>query len=325
MEPIFLRFFCLLFCLAVSSAAAEFRYWNLDGEERVVPQDLSVSDLLSSLDALKQGLKKGVRHRQKTGAEWGEGDALFQEFFGETKSAIERSIAGARLSRADSELTLLQMRRDLNAVEGSLDQLNREFSSLDQYARILPSGSRSRPVVQKEMADLQGKIQRAEEKLEGLYDLEETLNRFAEDVKRYHEKLAERLARSLGTNPEWEVSAEAEQALGKWFKKDPALAQTFQKTMVLGEGTTLFAASETALKLFLLAGDATGSVRRSLERIRAVPDAGWTEASRPLLEKLAKEYGVKNTAEVRLASAPNPNCDPGFDQLFRSKRSPELN
>ncbi len=316
----------LLSCWTLRPACAELRYWNLDGEERVIPKDLSVRELLKTVEALKRGLQRGIRNRKNPGVEWSEGSALFRDFFGETKLAIDASLAGGRLSGVDSGTTLFSVQRDLSSVEDSIGLLRAELVFLERYTDILPSESHDGRLTNREEIEiLQKRIERAEEKLEALYDLANTLAEFPADLKRYNERLLETLARNLGTDAEWQVSAQAEKAIEKCFQNDPAVAAAFQKAMVIGESTTLFASSEIALKLFLLAGDAAGKHLGPIERIRASPGAGWSAASRPLLAKLEREYGVKNTGGVLLSDPQKPDCGSLFDRLFRSKQSPELN
>lgn len=315
----------LLFC-APQSAQAEFRFWNLDGEEGVVSENPSVRDVLNTLRSLKRALKSAVRNRTKPGADWSDGKALFQEFFGETKLVIDGSLAGGRLSGGDSKITLMSVHWELAETEASLRRLKTELSFFEQYKKILPSANVSaRSDIQGTLQSLQSKIERAEEKLESLFDLANALAEFPADLKHYHERTIEALGRSLGTDADWEVSIAAEKALTKWFQSDPKMAAAFQKAMVVGGGPTLFASSETALKLFLLAGDFAGRHLNPIERIRASPEGNWSESSLPLLAKLEKEYGVKNVREIPLSSSLKANCGDEFDRLFRSKQNPELN
>ncbi len=111
--------------------------------------------------------------------------------------------------------------------------------------------------------------------------------------------------------------------------------------MASKEDGTLRVNSEGALSLFLAAGDALGKRRGigTLSKIRVNSLRSWEYSAHEDLERVAKEYGVKNTGEIPLLPAATdsaspaaaragslpPICEKDFERLFRSRRFPDRN
>lgn len=214
---------------------AEFTYWNLNGERRLLQEGFSFSEMAREINALRkatQEISVSDSAPEKPNQDWKRGQMVFDMFFSHFGPEANAALLLAELDGFDGEINPSELKEQSKRWRQRLRKATREKAEMRSLLELLPAEKRAqRKEVKASLSQIRDEIERCNKVLNGIDKLEVLHNLFTNNILRYHHYLIEDLAYELRSKTPVQISEKAERAIDRWFIADGDLAASFLKRL----------------------------------------------------------------------------------------------